>query len=301
MLRSSPTRTSGAAGLFLNDWDAGARYEFTLGGLPDRPIGVVALPEPWAVPALGLAHLPGFLVGFRNVASIYMVRAYFDEGANPPRPYAKVPSSAIILTNSSGIDSRGLAVNASERRAAERLCADRFGLDDITAVDPEAAQAAGPGYAACATEAAAEPLDVYVSNRAPASLVVGRSRPALADIPSNDLPTFYATMSVPLGAARVVVGDIVNASGDRERRAFSISFDSRRIVIYDPERQRIETEILTGRGPQAMAIDSEHGLGYVAHFTDSYVGVVDLDQRRPETYGKMVATVGKPTPPRASE
>jgi hypothetical protein len=294
-------QTAGAAGLFLNDWERGARYEFTLGGLPERPMGVAALPEPRVVPALGLDHLPGFLVGFRNAAALYMVRTYFDEGANPPRPYAKVPASAALLTNSVGTDSRGLAVDGSARREEERRCAERFGLDDVSAQDPVAAQAAGPDYAACVTDASAVPLDVFVTNRAPASLVIGRSRPAIADIASNDVPAFHTTVPVPFGPARVVMGDVLNKAGELERRAFVLSFDARRITIYDPVRQRIETEIVTGRGPQAFAADSKRGFGYVAHFSDSYLGVVDLDQRRPRTYGTVVASIGSPRPPRGSE
>jgi hypothetical protein len=294
-------QTAGAAGLFLNDWERGARYEFTLGGLPDRPMGVAALPEPRVVPALGLDHLPGFLVGFRNAATLYMVRTYFDEGANPPRPYAKVPASAALTTNSVGTDSRGLAVDASLRREEERRCAERFGLDDVTAQDPAAAQAAGPAYATCVTEASAVPLDVFVTNRAPASLLVGRSRPALADIASNDVPAFHTTVPVPFGPARVVMGDVHTPSGELERRAFVLSFDARRVTIYDPRRQRVEAEIVTGRGPQAFAVDSKRGFGYVAHFSDSYLGVVDLDQRRPRTYGTVVASVGSPQPPRGSQ
>jgi hypothetical protein len=294
-------QTSGAAGLFLNDWEHGARYEFTLGGLPDRPMGVAALPEPRVVPARGLPHLPGFLVGFRNAAAIYMIRTYFDEGANPPRPYAKVPASAAILTNSIGSDSRGLAVDGTQRREEERRCAERFGLDDLTAQDPTAAAAAGPDYATCVTEASAVPLDVFVTNRAPASLLVGRSRPAIADIASNDIPAFHAAVPLPLGPTRVVMGNVMNADGELERRAFALSFDTRRITIYDPVRQRVEAEVVTGRGPQAFAVDSMRGLGYVAHFTDSYIGVVDLDQRHPSTYGTIVAGVGRPRPPRVSE
>jgi hypothetical protein len=294
-------QTSGAAGLFLNDWVSGARYEFTLGGLPDRPMGVAALPEPRVVPALGLDHLPGFLVGFRNAPAIYMIRTYFDEGANPPRPYAKVPASAGILTNSVGSDSRGLAVDGSRRREEERRCAERFALDDVSAEDPVAAAAAGPDYAACVTEASAVPLDVFVTNRAPSSLIVGRSRPAIADIASNDVPAFHTTLPLALGATRVVMGDVLNASGEREKRAFALSFDERRITIYDPVRKRVEAEVVTGRGPQAFVADPSRGFGYVAHFTDSYLGVVDLDQRNGNTYATIVASIGTPRPPRASE
>jgi hypothetical protein len=293
-------QTSGAAGLFLNDWESGPRYEFTLGGLPDRPMGVAALPEPRVVPALGLPHLPGFLVGFRDAAAIYMVRAYFDEGANPPRPYAKVPASAAVLTNSVGSDSRGLAVDGSERREEERRCAERFGLDDLSAQDPVAAAAAGPDYATCVTEASAVPLDVFVTNRAPSSLIIGRSRPAIADIASNDVPAFHTAIPLPIGPSRVVMGDVLNVAGAPERRAFALSFDTRRMTIYDPVRQRVEAEVITGRGPQAFVADPGRGLGYLAHFTDSYVGVVDLDQRR-SSYGTIVAMIGTPKPPRASE
>ena len=65
-------------------------------------------------------------------------------------------------------------------------------------------------------------------------------------------------------------------------------------------RQVVEAEVVTGRGPQAFVADPSRGFGYVAHFSDSYVGVVDLNQQR-STYGTVVATIGTPKPPRASE
>jgi hypothetical protein len=124
-----------------------------------------------------------------------MVRVYFDEGADPPRPYAKVPSRATVVANSSGVDSRGLAVDGSARREEERRCAERFGLDEFGVTDPATAQAAGPDYAECVTQASAVPLDVFVTNRAPASLLVGQSRPAIADVASNDLPVFTTSVA----------------------------------------------------------------------------------------------------------
>jgi hypothetical protein len=80
-----------------------------------------------------------------------------------------------------------------------------------------------------------------------------------------------------------------------------VSFDSRRIDIFDLARGRAEGGIITGRGPQAMVIDAEHALGYVAHFTDSYIGVVDLNQQHAETYGVMIAMIETPAAPRASK
>jgi hypothetical protein len=41
-------------------------------------------------------------------------------------------------------------------------------------------------------------------------------------------------------------------------------------------------------------------VGYIGHFTDSYIGVVDLDRTGP-TYGQILLSVGAPTPPRATE
>jgi DNA-binding beta-propeller fold protein YncE len=88
---------------------------------------------------------------------------------------------------------------------------------------------------------------------------------------------------------------------DVEERVFVVCFDSRRIFIYDPTRRVIEATVVTGRGPFALAIDSARGLGYVAHFTDSYLGVISLDQRFPHTYASIIASIGVPQPPRASK
>jgi hypothetical protein len=73
------------------------------------------------------------------------------------------------------------------------------------------------------------------------------------------------------------------------------------VYVYDPARRRVETIIESGRGPFALAVDSAHALLYVGHFTDSYVGVASLDQRVFPVYGKYIATIGVPTPPRASK
>jgi DNA-binding beta-propeller fold protein YncE len=100
---------------------------------------------------------------------------------------------------------------------------------------------------------------------------------------------------------QVTVGMRADGSRVLEPRVFAVCFDSERIFVYDPARRRLETEIATGRGPHAIAIDPEHGLLYVAHFTDSYIGVVSIDRRHPMTYGKTLASIGQPTPPRTSK
>jgi hypothetical protein len=70
----------------------------------------------------------------------------------------------------------------------------------------------------------------------------------------------------------------------------------------------VDLIIKTGRGPHAIAFDTGddgsgnlHSYLYVGHFTDSYLGVVDLDMRHPETFGIMFASIGTPTEPRESK
>jgi DNA-binding beta-propeller fold protein YncE len=142
--------------------------------------------------------------------------------------------------------------------------------------------------------AALVPLDVYVANRAPATLLIGRTRPP------QEYPYFYQTVPLTTGPSRVVVGHIDTPNGE-ETRVFVVCFDSRRVFVYDPQRARIETEILTGRGPHSVVVDQQRKLLYVGHFTDSYIGVYSLDLEFPETYGTMLGTLGSPKTPRTSK
>ena len=158
----------------------------------------------------------------------------------------------------------------------------------------------------CVAECGAVPLRVFIANRSPSSLLIGT-------IPVRDgvmrLPVITDSIPVPYGPSRVFVGSVIDTSGKLATRVFLVCFDSRRIGVFDPEAGVIETWIVTGRGPHAVALDvgppgstePEYALAYVGHFTDSYVGVVQLDQRQRRTFGKMVVTVGKPEAPRSSK
>lgn len=301
-------QTSSALGLFQNTWgegaglDNGPSYQFTLQFSDGQPMGLGAVPRSWADIATGHTEGPDFLTSFRGSAQLQLVRVYSDADSNPPRPYTKAIEGVRILANANGADSRGLAIDGSLRRIEETRCAERFGVDATCANDPDCAAAAGQGYVDCVTSAAAKPLDVLVTNRAPPSLLVGHTQRQTLDQPGAlDVPAIQIAMALGYGPARVVVGPVVNPDGERERRAFAVCFDSRRVVIYDIERQRIDTEIQTGRGPQAFVVDAEHALGYVAHFTDSYIGVVDLDQRHARTYGSIIGSIEQPVAPRSSK
>jgi hypothetical protein len=243
------------------------------------------------VAASNINYQPGFLVTFRTASEVRLLR-FFDDGlfgssiSSPARPYLAEVGSANISTNSLGVDSRGIAVDFSARAAAEAECQT---LSDETS------------RLACLTNASAVPLDVFVANRTPPSLVLGRTRPETGLTLNSDLPSFYSNVPLTAGPSRVFVASIINPDGELETRVFVACFDSRLIFIYDPVADAIEAEVFTGRGPHPMAFDLERGVGYVGHFTDSYIGVVGLDQRFPRSYGTIIATIGTPTAPRATK
>jgi hypothetical protein len=284
-------QTEGAASLFVNDEAAwgdgvtsfgqGPKLEFVVSGMPRRPIGIAAIPEPAIVAAQSIDYQPGFLVTFRDAAEVHLLRFFDDARAAPERPFLQDVGVVGIGANSIGVDSRGIAIDGSKRVACERACG--AGSD-------------------CLSDCAGIPLGVYVANRTPATLLIGQTRTNASKTSSDDLPQFYTTRPVTFGPSRVIAGELIDKSGARVPRIFLICFDSRKIVIFDPVLQRVEDWIETGRGPHSLALDigPDYAYGYIGHFTDSYIGVVDLDQRH-ETFGTIVLTVGKPTAPRTSK
>ncbi len=280
-------QTTGTASLFVNYWPAkdeetgavsnkGPQLKFALSSnsIPSRPIGIVSLPRRPEDDAVGASTTDTFLMTFRNAAQVRLLRYAPDIASSPDRSYLVDGGGVVIDANSVGADSRGLAVDPSARQKATAAC----GSD-----------------AACIQQAALIPLDVYVANRSPATLLIGRTQPPL------EYPYFFQTVPLTVGPSRVVVGQIETPSGELETRAFVVSFDSRRVFIIDPKRLRIEVEIMTGRGPQALALDVPRKLLYVGHFTDSWIGVYSLDLASPATYGTLLGSLGFPKAPRSSK
>ena len=303
-------QTSGSVSLFANRWgsDAGPELVDILTGLPLAPVAIAALPEP--VLADGIPQpSPGFLVAYRTAAQIDLLRVRSDavdtNTALMNYTYHSLTwaGSVAINANSLGFDSRGIAIDDSERLK------DYDGCDCKLAADPAECEAERP---AC-LRAVHQPA-VYVASRAPASLLVG-AMTADFGYPSgtSELPSFTDSVSLTFGPSRVIVGDVKvpgtaqSAQQDEagpyeiETRVFVVCFDSRRIFVYDPKRRLVDAIISTGRGPYALALDGVRGLAYLGHFTDSYLGVVSLDQRFPQTYATIVASIGAPKAPRSSK
>ena len=280
-------QTEGQVSLFVNDWERpleGPQLSFILGGLPARPVlvGAIPVPEIARLDRLSdtrqLGYRPGFWLGFRATPAILLLR-YFDALDSPDGVPFLEPAFADRLTTTAQSDIRGMAIDASARTACEAACA---------------------GQLECLAACAGVALDVYLSNSFPASLLVGHSTSMRrAGIPNDRLEVSDA-IAIDSGPSRTVMGNVLNERGEPERRVFVTSFDSRSVTIYDPAAGRVEARVLTGRGPSAITIDSANSIAYVAHFTDSYVGIIDLDRRHP-TFGTMIRALGAPTPPRGDE
>jgi DNA-binding beta-propeller fold protein YncE len=277
------------------------RLQFTLSGLPAGALGLAAIPVP-ALFRQSPDYQPGFLVGYTNAPEIDTLR-YFDDGrsclSGPPceqrasgtRPFLTRAAAIGLSASIFGSHSRGIAIDDSARRGCEKDC---------DAASKEC-------LAGCATL----PVPVYVANRQPPTLLVGETRVASSSLvaleaasATNELVSFYDTVPLSVGASRLVVGRIKDRMGALRTRVFIVCFDSRVIFVYDPEARRIEGEIRTGRGPQPIVMDPNPAmfpLAYVGHFTDSYIGVVDLDQSHADTFESMVASIGVPQPPQESK
>ncbi|EYF02806.1 Hypothetical protein CAP_6541 [Chondromyces apiculatus DSM 436] len=320
-------QTQTAASLIVNPWDAKPALTYVLSGLAAGPTEVAGLPVPGLVAACGdaISYQSGFLMTYRAQPVLDLLRYEPDAGSDPPRGYLTRALQLGITVNTSGADSRGVAVDDSERRACESACEAQW---------EACGEGCSDGRISCMAACTEIPVRFFVANRSPASLIVGKAR--TVPVPFEGVPpegtqlcgpqrftSAYETLeihdTVPLayGASRVSIGHIIDKDGLPALRVFAVAFDSRFIFSYDPVGRRIDAIIRTGRGPHAIAFDTfapppsvevqgsvgarAHSFMYVGHFTDSYIGVVDLDARRPETFGSMILTLGQPESPQESQ
>ncbi|MBM4376586.1 MAG: hypothetical protein FJ095_16000 [Deltaproteobacteria bacterium] len=297
-------QTQGAASLVANPWSATPFLAYYASNYASGPTDLAAIPRPAMVDLADAAardlgreftYRDGFVLTYRGASQLDLVEHFPDSGSIPPRPFLVRAGQIPLNVSSSNVDSRGIVIVSTARRACEQACGDA-GLECL---------------ARCAEEI---PLGIYVANRNPASLLVGRvytnlvREAATAASPERITAAFHTiamhgALPLDFGPAHVKVGQVVGQDGSLVDRVFALAFDSRSVFIVDPRTDTMEAVVRTGRGPQELAIDSgrdagsAYSLGYVAHFTDSYLGVIDLDLRRPATYGQFVASVGEPLPP----
>jgi hypothetical protein len=327
-----------AVGLSSNSWTAGQNpsFDYYLTGVAAGPSEVAHIDPPALVAAeakltgaQGTApvfdYQPAFLVTYNATPEVDVVRVDDDRVSNPPRPFLQVTDKALITVNASGTDSIGVAVDSSQRRACEAACCP----SGPGSCDPSTLTSA-VGLS-CLGNCIDTPLDVFIANRSPPTLLIGQVQTTLIKsgpgpiAPGSsiiDEVQIFTTAPVNTGPSKVVIGDVLNAAGVLESRVFVVTFDSHQIFVFDPQAPQSFTSVIaTGRGPHAVAFDAccdataipgcgtacgadekPHAYLYVGHFTDSYLGVVDLDMSHGlTTFGSMFASIGVPLAPLESQ
>jgi hypothetical protein len=297
--------------------------QFILQGVPNGGVGVAAVPHD---PLGGYTRCEdvgdqqpcirqAFLQTYRDSTELDLLRYYDDYGASLRRPFLEKERAYTINSNLPGTDSRGIAIDASERIACE----------------------AQPGLTAAETVACAQlPARVFIANRAPATIVVGTIGASSASGDGTYDPDLFqpkGNISLPIGPSKVYLAPVVMHRADGtpfyQLELFVVCFDTDTIFVIDPEQAfnlllAPIGIITTGVGPYALAFDpfsledaatnavippdtrpgASAGLlpyrfAYVASFTQSYVQMIDLDLDAPEGGSfPIVYTLGKPTPPK---
>ncbi|MDI1449676.1 hypothetical protein [Polyangium sp. 6x1] len=309
-------QTEQTASLIVNRWASEPALEHYLSSLPPGPTDVASVPIPRFVEenreTNPIDYTPAFGVSYRSSPVFDLLRYNGDTGSSPARPFVTRAASVRIGTTASSADSRGVAIDGTERRACEDACPTGAVRNDC--------------LRACVEE---HPLGIYMANRAPAALVIGQIATKFTEREGANGPevtgafeevSFHDSVPLAFGSSRVKMGQVIGKDGKPAWRVFAVAYDSSFVFSYDPVARRVDSIIKTGRGPHALAFDTErmrddagnlvldaegnpiwYSTMYVAHFTDSYVGVVDLDMRNHATFGEMYMTLGKPVPPKESQ
>jgi len=301
-------QSTSTASLLVNRWGGGAvrpTLQHVIPELPEGPTGIAAVPVPGLVRASRgedgaqtIDYAPEFLVSHSLATQLTLLRYEDDARSQPPRPFLTRADATSAGLGADGTDSRGVAVDGQERAVCEADCGT-----DLT----------------CLELCLDIPLRVYVANRTPTSLLVGRIESEVARTDGvvtgvSDQVRIDEIVPIGFGASNVVLGDVVGLDGALERRVFVVAFDSRFVFSYDPRLRMVDGQIRTGRGPHGVVVAARtdpatgetSSFMYIAHFTDSYLGVVDLDMRRSglgadSSYQVMVLSLGPPVPPRESQ
>ncbi len=189
---------------------------------------------------------PRFLVTNRTQQSLYALRYFPDPVVD--RSALVVTDAVPLVTQNSGFDTRGIVV------------------------DPPPA-------------GVTRPTRVFLTSRAPASLVVGQVDPTTGKL------AFYDNVPLPIGPSRVARAVI-----DGRTLILAVSFDAGTVFVYDAESRRPTDVVRTHRGPYALAVDEARKLAYIANFTDATVQVLELDPARPGV-GTIVFSIGVPGGP----
>lgn len=298
-----------ASGLGPNDTDVATggsaevvpSLQFVLDGVAAGGMGLTAIPHDPDAFVGGVVPFPAFLQTSRANAAVELLRQYPDEGSLR-RPFLAREGAFPLTVSPSGVDSRGIAIDTSPALGCKARASEAERL-------------------ACARR----PARVFIANRSPASVLVGELGGTNVATGDYDPDVLTVSRAEPLsaGPSRVYLAPIVDVDGAYALRLFVVCFDAAQIFVFDPESMRLENVIRVAPGPFAMAFDpfdmaavarhdqvpadprigrnlTRYRFAYVASFTQSYVQLLDLDRRLPNTFERVVFTLGEPTNPKGT-
>lgn len=113
----------------------------------------------------------------------------------------------------------------------------------------------------------------YIANRNPPMLHVLDTSLTQQGTRRNEI---HANVELCRGPANVVAGDPGEGT-----RVYVACFPEGQVWAVDPEAGEVEAIIVTGAGPQALAMDEPRKRLYVTNFLDHSVAVIDLDPASP--------------------
>lgn len=286
--------TPGKVALFVNG-DRGPRLEQVIEERGINPMAAAPIPVSRYQQRFGEGAdaLGQFLFTFSHVREavpyVELLRAW-PASPSGTNAFLQPAGRSVLTPSSNGRDSRGIAVDTFARDACESSCAcDEMEQDAGSETDVDACRS-------CLQECASVPVGAYVAHRTPPSLLIGQTQRDESTGLAGDLPSFVASEPLRGGPSRITTSSVINRHGEREPRVFVLSYDSGLLSLYNPRSGETEAHISVGRGPQGLTVDPERGLLYLAHFTDSFVSIVDIDQRH-STYAKVLLNVGVPVAP----
>jgi DNA-binding beta-propeller fold protein YncE len=304
--------------------------DFILDGMPSGGVGLAAIPHDRDAFDVTTYPRPAFLWTTRAAPEVDLIRRYPDQANQDPtvdssgsslvRPFIDREAAFPISPTAAGTDSRGIAIDPTQRIRCKSQVAPADPLSGRTQADVDKET----------TACARLPARVFIANRSPASLLIGNLGGESTDGGAFDPDKLTLHTSIPLqaGPSHVYLAPIVDKDGAYALRVFVVCFDSATVFVFDPDTQQVENIIRVAAGPFAMTFDPfvmddvatnkqvpldpiEVGLGrklrrfrfaYVASFTLSHVQLIDLDdaQADRDTFERVVFTLGQPTSPKGT-